>query len=66
MSTSNEGTGGYVFERTVAAYLVGTGTALVSQWLSSADASYGLALVVVAAALAWRRRTAFASAVVRE
>ena len=39
-----------------------TGTALVSQWLSSADASYGLALVTVAAVLAWRRRAAFASA----
>ena len=39
-----------------------TGTALVSQWLSSADASYGVALVAVAAVLAWRRRAAFASA----
>ena len=39
-----------------------TGTALVSQWLSSADAWYGVALVAVAAVLAWRRRAAFASA----
>jgi exosortase len=40
-----------------------TGTALVGQWLTSADASYGLALAVVAVALAWRRRAMFASAI---
>jgi exosortase len=40
-----------------------TGTALVSQWLSSADASYGLALAAVAFALAWRRRAVFAAAI---
>ncbi len=40
-----------------------TGTALVSQWLTSADASYGLALAAVALALAWRRRTTFISAI---
>lgn len=40
-----------------------TGTALVSQWLSSADASYGLALAAVALALAWRRRATFVSAI---
>lgn len=39
-----------------------TGMALVSQWLSSADASYGIALVAVAAVLAWRRRAAFVTA----
>ena len=39
-----------------------TGTALGSQWLSSADSSYGLAMVAVALALAWRRRAAFTSA----
>jgi exosortase len=31
---------------------------LVSEWLSSADASYGLVLLVVASAVAWRRREA--------
>jgi exosortase len=36
-----------------------TGSALVSEWLSSADASYGVALVFVAAMLAWRRRAIF-------
>jgi exosortase len=39
-----------------------TGTALVSEWLSSADVSYGLALAALAGALAWRRRAAFTGA----
>jgi len=38
-----------------------TGSALVSEWLSSADASYGVALVAVASMLAWRRRAIFVS-----
>ena len=38
-----------------------TGSALVSEWLSSADASYGVALVAVALLLAWRRRAIFLS-----
>ena len=38
-----------------------TGSALVREWLTSADASYGAALVAVAVALAWRRREMFVS-----
>jgi exosortase len=38
-----------------------TGLALVREWLTSADASYGAALVAVAVALAWRRREMFVS-----
>lgn len=38
-----------------------TGPALVSEWLSSADSSYGIALVAVALMLAWRRRAIFVS-----
>lgn len=33
---------------------------LVAEWLSSADASYGVVLAAVAAAVVWRRRAAFA------
>jgi exosortase len=40
---------------------VDTGSALVSEWLSSADASYGVALFAVASLLAWRRRALFVS-----
>ena len=40
----------------------GTASALVSEWLTSADSSYGLALIAIAGVLAWRRRGAFASA----
>ena len=35
--------------------------ALAGEWLSSADASYGVALVAVASLLAWRRRAIFIS-----
>jgi exosortase len=35
---------------------------LVSEWLSSADASYGIVLAVVALVVLWRRRKAFAIA----
>jgi exosortase len=38
-----------------------TGSALVREWLTSADASYGAALVAVACTLAWRRRAMFLS-----
>lgn len=38
-----------------------TASALVNQWLTSADASYGLVLVGVALVLAWRRRALFLS-----
>lgn len=37
-------------------------TALAAEWLSSADASYGLVVVAVAAVVAWQRRAAFARA----
>lgn len=39
-----------------------TGTALVNQWLTSGDTSYGLALAAVALLIGWRRRAVFASA----
>jgi exosortase len=39
----------------------GAAMALVRQWLSSPDASYGLALAGVAAAIAWQRRRRFIS-----
>ena len=35
---------------------------LAIEWVSSADASYGIVLVVVASAVLWRRRAAFARA----
>jgi exosortase len=35
---------------------------LVAEWLSSADASYGIVLAVVALAVVWRRRHAFGAA----
>jgi exosortase len=38
-----------------------TGTALVTEWVSSADASYGLALIAVASILIWRRQALFLS-----
>ena len=38
-------------------------TGLVTEWVSSPDASYGLVLALVAAALLWRRRHAFAAAI---
>src|SRR5882724_2910367 len=38
-----------------------TGTALVTEWVSSADASYGLALIAVASILIWRRHALFLS-----
>jgi exosortase len=44
---------------TIAWLYLGMGTALVSEWLTSANASYGLALVAVASVLAWRRRRVF-------
>ena len=47
---------------TIAWLYFGTGTALVSEWLTSANSSYGLALIAVAGAFAWRRRRAFESA----
>ena len=46
---------------TIAWLYFGTGTALVSEWLTSANSSYGLALTAVAGAFAWRRRHAFAA-----
>ena len=45
---------------TIAWLYFGTGTALVSEWLTSANSSYGLALIAVAGILAWRRRRVFA------
>jgi exosortase len=45
------------------AWLYGaTLTALAAEWLSSADASYGVVIAAVAAAVAWQRRHAFARA----
>jgi exosortase len=40
-----------------------TASALVSEWLSSADASYGLVLVAVALVVLWSRRSLFLSKV---
>jgi exosortase len=40
----------------------GTLRRLVAEWLSSADASYGIVLALVAIAVLWRRRTLFARA----
>jgi len=40
----------------------GTLKGLAIEWLSSADASYGIVLLAVALAVLWRRRTAFARA----
>src|ERR1700731_4042985 len=38
-----------------------TGSAPVTEWVASADASYGIALAAVASVLVWRRRTLFLS-----
>ena len=46
----------------VAWLYAGTLRRLVSEWLSSADSSYGIVLAVVALAVIWRRRHAFAEA----
>jgi exosortase len=52
---------GLVVVATIGWLYAATGTALVSEWLSSADDSYGIALVAVALVLVWHRQTLFLS-----
>jgi exosortase len=54
---------GLLFAAIVGAWLYGaTLSALAAEWLSSADSSYGIVVIAVAALVAWQRRHLFAQA----
>lgn len=52
-----------LFALSLAWLYAATARDLVAEWLSSADASYGVVLALVAFAVAWRRRAAFAESI---
>jgi exosortase len=61
-TTAGHAAAAIAFASTVAVVYARTIAGLAREWASSPDASYGLVLLVVAVAVAWKRRAAFARA----